>query len=276
MWQSPRVPFAKNRVDQRIHYRLIGDAGPPVVLLMGIGVSSRFWLGLPERLALDREKPRRVLTIDNRGTGESERPTKPFGMAGMADDVAAVLDHAEIAQADVVGMSLGGMIAQEVALRHPERVRHLSLLCTTPGLPLGKLPQPRALALLVQGFASGMNTREFELLMVPEARVDEARRARRAEDWKSIMRNERFDARTLLLHLLAASAHSTGSKLGRIRAPTRVVSGADDLLIPADNSRRLARAIPGASLELLPDVGHDILALDPNCVARQLARLEEG
>jgi len=270
------LPVAIRRDGLRLHYDIAGTEGPPVVLLMGIGISSRAWLDTPKRLADQSATPRTVITIDNRGTGQSSRPRRPFRMGDMADDVAAVLDHAGIATTDVLGISLGGMIAQEFAIRHPSRVRGLALLCTTPGFPLGTLPNPKAVAHLVKGFLNGLRGDDFERLMAPAHRLAEARAARKKMDWQAMVKGEVFDPMTLTLHLIAAGLHASAQNLDKIRCPTLVVSGHDDLLIPADNSRRIARAIPGATLRILPEVGHDILSLEPDCIAQSLAFLDQA
>ena len=140
------MPFATAR-NARIHYTVHGDRrGTPVVLLQGLGLSSRFWFDVPELLSEDAETPRRVIAVDNRGTGRSDKPRTPWTMSTMADDVAAVLDDAGVEGAFVVGISMGGMIAQHVALRHPTRVKGLVLLATTAGFLMGALPEAKALA----------------------------------------------------------------------------------------------------------------------------------
>src|SRR5258708_4772752 len=123
-------------------------ASPTVVLGQGLGLWSRFWFKVPERLAQGPDGWR-VVVLDNRGVGRSDKPRGPYRMATLADDVAAVLDEARIDRAHVVGISLGGMIAQHVALRHPSRVSGLLLLATTAGLPYARLPRARAIATLV-------------------------------------------------------------------------------------------------------------------------------
>src|SRR5690349_18956703 len=110
-----------------IHYETWGDAAkPPLLLIMGLALSSRGWDRLPEHLARDFH----VLVFDNLGTGRSARRGIAYRMRELADDAAAVLDAAGVAQAHVFGISMGGMIAQELAIRHPERVRSLALGCT--------------------------------------------------------------------------------------------------------------------------------------------------
>src|SRR5690349_4091284 len=128
------MPFV-TRPGADIHYEMQGEEGPVVVLLQGLGLSSRFWFDVPDSLWKDPARPRRVITIDNRGTGRSSRPRgwAPWTLGTMADDVAAVLDDAGVADAVIVGISMGGMIAQHVALRHRTRVRGLVLLATSPG-----------------------------------------------------------------------------------------------------------------------------------------------
>src|SRR6478672_59781 len=102
------MPFTPSK-GVRIHYSVTGPrSGAPVVLLQGLGLSSRFWFDIPNLLAADG---RRVLAIDNRGTGKSDKPRRPWTMRAMADDVARVLDAEEIDAAYVVGISMGGMIA---------------------------------------------------------------------------------------------------------------------------------------------------------------------
>ena len=143
------MPFAVGPRRARIHYQVMGEGDDNVVLVQGLGLSSRFWFEQPELLATDPDRPRRVLVLDNRGTGKSDKPRPPYRMAEMADDVIAAMDAAGMRAATIVGISMGGMIAQHVALRHPSRVDGLVLLATTPGLPHGRLPGVRALRTLI-------------------------------------------------------------------------------------------------------------------------------
>jgi 3-oxoadipate enol-lactonase len=279
------MPFATGPGKAQIFYevhekaaRVSGHAGadvPTVVLVQGLGLSSRFWFKVPGRLA---EGPDgwRVIVLDNRGVGRSDRPRGPYRMATLADDVAAVLDDARIDRAHVVGISLGGMIAQHVALRHPSRVSGLVLLATTAGMPYARLPRARAIATLVGlPFAGRVRPapqvgRAFARLLLAEQDVPRAREL--LSEWPAAMRAEPTSPRSFFSQLGAVLGHSTGFRLRRIACPTVVVTGDDDVLIPPHNSRLLARLVPGAHLEVIRACGHAIPASDPDCVARALSR----
>ncbi len=121
------MPFAVADDACRLHYQVVGRRdGSPVVMVQGLGADLNGWIF--QRLALAGRH--RVLCLDNRGAGRSSKPTEPYSLVQMADDVAAVMDHAGLEQAHVVGASMGGVIAQLLTVRHPERVRSLSLVCT--------------------------------------------------------------------------------------------------------------------------------------------------
>jgi pimeloyl-ACP methyl ester carboxylesterase len=269
------MPYAVNAKARRIHYETFGSEGPVVVLIMGIGVSGRFWLTIPKTLASDPAQPRRVIVIDNRGTGQSDKPFTPWTMAHMADDVATVLDAVRVQKADVVGISMGGMVAQHVALRHPDRVSGLVLMCTFPGLPLGRLPSPRAVYTLVKGFAGGMKGSEFQRLVYPDSQMERVKELIKQGIWREAVKAEVFDLRTVIYQLLAVATHYAGHRLHTITCPTVVVTGTDDRLIPPENSRRMARRIKGAVLTELPEVGHDMITLAPDAALVALHQLDE-
>lgn len=265
------MPYARGAKGVDIHYRLVGSGGPFVVLLHGIGLSGRFWFGLPERLAGDGD--RRVLVIDSRGTGYSPCPSRPWSMADMADDVAAVLDVAGAGDAVVAGLSMGGMIAQHVALRHPDRVRGLLLMATSAGLLHGQLTSPRAIWSLVSlPFIDESKVgRRLARLLVPPG--DVARAAELMKGWREALQAEAASRRGFLLQLAAVTGHATGARLGDIHCPTVVMTGDQDILMPPENSRVLAERIPGARLEVLEGVGHGIDLLAPDAVIGAVARL---
>jgi pimeloyl-ACP methyl ester carboxylesterase len=270
------MPIATSR-GTRIHYTEVGDRrlGPAVVLLQGLGLSSRFWFDVPELLAHDPKTPRFVLAIDNRGTGKSDKPRRFWSMGAMADDVVAVLDHAGVDAAFIVGISMGGMIAQHVALRHSARVRGLVLLATTPGFLGGALPEPVALGrLLSVPFGGARAADNLTRLLLPESKWGRAREIFR--DWPRAMRDDPTAPHTFAAHLVAASTHLVKGRLRQITCPVVVVAGALDALVPLRNSQVLAREIPGAELEIVPETGHAVFADDRDLVRRMVVRLEQA
>jgi pimeloyl-ACP methyl ester carboxylesterase len=266
------MSFAVSSGGTRIYFDVLGTEGPHVVLRQGLALSSTFWFELPRRLTVEGMRPCRAVIIDNRGVGRSDRPLGPYRMGQLADDVAAVLDAVGVAQAFVVGISLGGMIAQHVALRHPARVAGLGLLATTPGFPHGVLPDPVTLWTLVR-LSLVHNPRALARILLSEKHMPQARRL--LGKWPAAMKAEPVRSRVFFAQFAAAAGHSTGFRLGSIRCPAVVVAGAEDNVIPPENARTLARRIPGAVLEILPDVGHAIPAVDDQVLVRTVGRLRE-
>jgi 3-oxoadipate enol-lactonase len=269
------MPFAPSR-SARIHYTVHGDPkGTPVVLLHGLGLSSRFWFDIPATLADDPQQPRRVLAIDNRGTGKSDKSRGPWTMATMADDVVAVLDDAGIDSAFIVGISMGGMIAQQVALRHPKRVRGLVLLATTAGFLMGGLPEAAALARFVSLPLGGKRAaRNLVRLLLPPSKWGRAREIFR--DWPHAMRDDPTTPATFAAHLFAASTHLVTRRLSAIECSVVVVAGKHDQLIPLKNAHVLAKRIRRAELEVIEDAGHAVFAEDRELVRRMVQRLERS
>jgi 3-oxoadipate enol-lactonase len=266
------MAFAVSPGSVRIHYDVLGTEGPHVVLLQGLGLSSAFWFELPRRLTMEGARPCRVVVVDNRGVGRSDRPWGPYCMGQLADDVAAVLDAAGVGRAFVLGMSLGGMIAQHVALRHPTRVAGLGLLATTPGLPYG-VPTSYEMLWRLLCLPFSRDPHDLARVLLSEKHMPQARRL--LARWPTALKNEPVLPRVFFAQLGAAALHSTGFSLGSIRCPVVVVAGADDDVIPPENSRVLARRIPGAVLEVLPDAGHAIPAVDDQVLVRMVGRLRE-
>jgi 3-oxoadipate enol-lactonase len=265
------MPYAAGHAGARIYYETTGERGPNVVLIQGLGLSSRFWFDMPRLLADDH----RVIALDNRGTGRSDRPWGPYRMAHMADDVAGVLDAAGADSAYVVGISMGGMIAQEVALRHASRVRGLVLLATWAGLPHVHLPAPRTLATLLALPLLGKRAGPaLSKLLLPRARRPAAREL--LGRWPAALAAEPPAPLAFFAQFAAAATHSTGFRLKRISCPTVIVSGEEDAIMRKENGDILARRIPNASHEILPGVAHGIPIVDEAAIGRALARLRRG
>jgi 3-oxoadipate enol-lactonase len=224
-------------------------SGPPVLFVQGLGYGGgRGWGPAPELLAGDFL----VVSYDNRGFGGSDRPAGPYTVAQLAGDAAAVLDAAGLERAHVVGVSLGGMVAQELALSRPERVDHLVLVSTTPGTRGHPMPE-RTMRLMLEapGLAPAVAVRRF----VENALADGAPE----ELVERVVAYRTANPPDLAGWQAQALAGATFDALGRvagIAAPTLVVHGTEDAVVDSRNGDLLAESIPGARLELLPRCGH--------------------
>jgi pimeloyl-ACP methyl ester carboxylesterase len=219
---------------------------------MGLGMNATGWWRTVPVLAGSF----RVLAFDNRGVGRSGRPAGPYSAAQMADDAVAVLDAAGEASAHVYGISLGGMIAQEIVLRHPRRVRSLVLGCTTPGGPRAVPAAPDTLAFFER--RGGMPAEEAVWASVPYNYGPATRRDHGERIAQDIAQRLRFpiEPDPYRAQLAAALGHDAHDRLGDIRAPTLVVHGTEDVMVLPANGRLLAEAIPGAELLDGPGAGH--------------------
>jgi 3-oxoadipate enol-lactonase len=248
---------AENRSAQ-LHFEAIGE-GPAVLLVMGLGLPGAAWWRTVPVLA----RALRVVSFDNRGSGGSTLSPGPLSVADMAADAVAVLDAAGIARAHVYGMSMGGMIAQEIALRYPDRVGALVLGATTAGGASSTAPDPEVLAFLAR--RAVLPEEEGRWASVPyvySVRTRSEGGHRIGEDFAH-RRSYAFHPDGYRAQLAAALRHDAGARLGAITAPTLVVHGAEDRMVPPENGRTLAAAIPGAESLRLDDAAHLYTTDDP-------------
>jgi 3-oxoadipate enol-lactonase len=224
-----------------IYYETTGD-GDPVVMIMGLGADSRGWA---MQLSVLAERHRLVL-IDNRGIGKSSVPPGPYTTKQMALDTLAVLDDAGIERAHVLGVSLGGAIGQELALEAPERIRSLALGSTWPG-PSEWRSRIRGVQLGILESQGVEALVRFRALFIFSPALIAG-----APAMMTII--EKTMAETQLegyLHQLdAAETHDARARLGAITAPTLVLTGKRDILVPPELSHEVSTLIPGAELEL--------------------------
>jgi pimeloyl-ACP methyl ester carboxylesterase len=224
--------------------------GEPLLLIMGLGATHAWWYRIAPILA----ERCRVILFDNRGVGASDVPPGPYSIPQLAADAVAVLDAAGVETAHVFGASMGGMIAQEVALQFPHRVRSLILGCTACG---GRDSVPaRREVIDALGARASMTREEAMRVMVPfifdagtPRDVVEADLAKRLQ---TNVPNEGYFAQLQAIR----SWPGTLSRLGTLTMPTLVIHGETDELVPAENGRILARAIPTASLAMIPNASH--------------------
>jgi pimeloyl-ACP methyl ester carboxylesterase len=243
-------------------------SGFPLLLINGLGSDHLEWLHQIPAF----EARFRVVAFDNRGTGRTDVPPGPYTTAQMADDAASLVRALGIPRCHVLGVSLGGMIAQEVALRHPDLVEGLVLGCTGPGGELSLRPSPEAMAAFA--LAKGENPEAELRRMVPFLYTDACIRER-PEEIEGFVRR-RLDHPTppggYLAQLIAAVSHDTSSQLEKIQARTLVITGDADRLVHWENSLRLAGRIPGATLVVLPGAPHRLFAETADAFNREVLR----
>ncbi len=226
--------------------------GPPVLLITGLGLSGGAWW----RTVPVLERRFRVITFDSRGVGRSKSSTYAYTTEAMADDAVSVLDAAGVERAHVYGFSLGGMVAQQLALRYPERVRALVLGATHPGGPRAFAPDDEAVAFFRR--RPELPHEEAAWASVPYNYGPVCRRRHGGRIAQDIARRlaQSFPTEAYRAQLYAAGLHNCLGRLERIVAPTLIVHGRHDRIIPVANAELLAERVPAAELRILDDAGH--------------------
>lgn len=235
----------------RIAYEVRGD-GAPLVLVHGLAYDRAGWGRFPDLLA----EHFRVLLLDNRGVGESDAPEGPYAVAQMAADVVAVLDDAGVERTHLFGVSLGGYIAQELALTHPERVEKLVLCSTAPGGPKAH-PMPQrtvdvfaryptiereaGLRMFVENSLGDRGVRELPEL-VEEIFAYRLEHAPSFTAWQA--------------QAFAGATYDSYDRIGAIETPTLVLHGGDDIVVDPRNAELLGELLPNARVEVVPNRGH--------------------
>lgn len=253
-----------------IYYEIRGSVGPPVVLIRGYGSSMHTWNGVDHDLARDHC----TVVLDNRGSGQSSAPTGRYQVAEMARDVVAVMRHAGLNTAHVLGTSLGGMIAQELAIRFPNRVKSLVLVATTPGSHDGMPITTRGMLLLA---AAALMPPHWRARLAARATLSPPNRHKIGSECRTVALRRKRQTGSLAGLIGQASAifgHRAANRLAQISVPTLVVHGTADELIDPRNGGCLANLIPGARLEPWSGAGHDLATEDPcrlaDCVRRHI------
>ena len=249
------------------HYVQRGE-GEPLLLIQGMSGNHLHW-GEPFLELLEREFA--VTVFDNRGVGKSARMEEPFTIADLADDAAGLLAALGIGSAHVLGISMGGMIAQELVLNHPNRVRTLTLGCTYSGGEGSALTSPEVWQRLADGMTSGDRERALRASFDVNVSRAYAEREGTYEQWREVMAQMPAAVKVIMAQLQAIGGHDTSGRLGGIEAPTLVIHGDEDEMLPVSNARMIAGLIPGARLEILEGVGHMFFWEEPERSARLVA-----
>ncbi|GAB3213350.1 alpha/beta fold hydrolase [Marinactinospora thermotolerans] len=236
--------YARAQDGTALAYQRHGD-GPPLLLLAGQANDHHWWDGVRE----DFHATHATITMDYRGTGDSDAPDTHYSTRGFADDAIAVLDRLGVERADVYGTSMGGRVAQWIAARHPERVRRLVLGCTSPGGRHARERDQRVRRAL--GHRDPKVAREtlLDLMYTPSWRAGH-------RGPFTVVGSAKMPPHARRRHLVASDEHDAWDVLEEITAPTLILHGDADEMVPSDNAGLLASRIPDARVELLPGARH--------------------
>lgn len=236
--------------DRKLHYIRRGR-GAPLLLIQGMAGHHAIW-GEPFLSLLEQDYD--IVAFDHRGIGESDRADEPFTVAEMADDTAKLMTAVGWDDAHVLGISMGGMVAQELAVRHPDRLRTLTLGCTYAG-PGGSLEGPGPLR-MVEAMNTGDVTKilraGYEANLSPAFRADESR----FKQFTDVSLSVRVPSPVILMQLQAVLQHDAVAGLRNLDVPALVVHGTEDEMILPVNGRHVASLVPDARLETMGGVGH--------------------
>lgn len=228
-----------------IEYDVHGE-GPPLVLINGMGFGRWGWFKQVPVLSCHL----RTVTFD------ASARSRSGGVGDLAEEVVALLNHLRIEKAQVLGASLGGFVAQELALKRPDLVDRLVLVCTSYG---GRGTEAMSLGALAKMFGVGSFTPQAATRRGLEAATSKAYRDRHEEEFERIVAWRLTDALPLAAYYgeaMAGARFDASASVGRITSPTPVIHGAEDRYVPVANAVALAGAIPGARLRVLEDAGH--------------------
>jgi pimeloyl-ACP methyl ester carboxylesterase len=261
----PNESFNTVPVDgAQIFYRRVGS-GRPLLVLNGFAATSADWdLSFIHGLAGSNE----LILLDNRGIGSSTDDGKPFDIARLADDAAHVVETLGFERTNVMGWSMGGFVAQMLALQHPDRVHKLILLSTDPGGTDADLTSPAMWSQLID--SSGTPHEQARRLLSLVFPRDVAESFYR--EFGDIVAGARARLSPELLNRQAAAMdawhrNGVGSRLREIRTPVLIATGTEDIVIPPSNALKLVNAIPSAWLAQFPGGGHAFIAQYPSPLA---------
>lgn len=244
-----------------IHYGTSGE-GDPLLLIMGFMAPGAIWIPM-----LPLMPGFRCIYFDNRGTGLSDKPPGPYTIPDMAEDASGLLKALGIAKAKVHGVSMGGMIAQELTLRHPEQVEKLVLGCTCAGGPTTKLPAPETTEKLLAGTRMALSNPDDALDILMPLLVPQNFIAAHPEIKSIVLAGAPMAPRTppeTAGYAMAGIAQFNAyDRLPRIKCPVLIIHGDQDVVIPSENAAIIKSRIPHAEVLIIPGAGHAYQVADP-------------
>jgi pimeloyl-ACP methyl ester carboxylesterase len=256
--------------DVELDYEVFGDKGPAVLLVMGLGTRGDSWTPISRALA---GAGYRAIQFDNRDVGRSSILAADYTVADMAVDAIGLLDYLKIDRAHLIGISMGGMIAQEILLRAPGRFERAVLIATSPGGRQAKMPPPELLGALLamggEGTAGLEGVRELYQAITAPGFADA--HPELIEMTVTFALEHPVSREGLMRQIGAIGRFSAWDRLHKVKVPTLIVHGDADPLIPHENGVLLSQRIPGAKLRTLPGVGHLVPLEAPTETFRAIA-----
>ncbi|MFE6795373.1 alpha/beta fold hydrolase [Paenibacillus chitinolyticus] len=247
-----------------IYYETEGK-GFPLIGIQGKDSNLDWWHPATRNALADKY---RFIMLDNRGTGRSGHPAEEYGIADMATDVVGLMDELQIEKAYVLGQSMGGMIAQEVALQNPNRVEKLVLVCTTPGVARAAFSSQ--MLELISGKVVLSSPQDSLRLLFPEWFIRD--NPALMEQLTKLMQRYPIDQRTASIHDVAYQSFDSYDRLPAISVPTLVIHGEADWIFTPAHAEILAQRIPDAQLLMVPDAGHGVFLQAHERIIERLAR----
>jgi 3-oxoadipate enol-lactonase len=239
--------------DLNIYYEIHGD-GFPLVMISGLSSNIDWW---DPRIIQETSKKSKTIVFDNRDTGRTEKSKAGYTIKKLADDTAGLMNALKIQRSNILGISMGGMIAQEFALNYPKMVEKLLLLSTTCGGPKSVSPPPQLLELLTKP-REGISPEEMAKMAIPIIFTGDYIKSNPVDIKQFTQRILKIPIApdAYMRQIGAIMTHDTYNRLPSIKAPTLVMAGNKDILVMPQNSKILAERIPGAKLVYLDKSAH--------------------
>lgn len=262
LWPERSARMQRTGGTPAIAYATRGTQGPRVLMVMGLGMRGEMWE--PQLTLL--EPTHRLAYFDHRGIGESGTPTRRYRIADLALDACAVADALGWATFHLVGVSMGGMVAQELALAAPARIRSLTLIVTHAGGPLGMVPTAAGALGAVRSALARDRIGALEQLLYSADSL-EALRARGLRRRLEMQLTGAMTKGARLRQLWAVARFDTRRRLARLQVPTQILKASRDRLVRPSHSELLARQIPGAELRTFERAGHGVIVQESDAIA---------
>lgn len=236
---------------QNLYYEIQGN-GEPFILIQGLSGNTSSWYAQVPNF----KKYFKTITFDNRDIGRSSKAEYPYSISDMADDTAGLMDKLGIKKAHILGISMGGMIAQELCLRHPDKVDRLLLSCTMAQMKSFSVSFVHPWNFIVHNDPDGKALISYVITMVMTHKFQQNAEAIAALIKRKLSNPYPQNPNAFSRQANALSSHNALSRLNNITNSTLIIVGDQDILTPSWSAKEVAAAIPGAKLEIIPGGGH--------------------